>query len=203
MVALAPRAAGHADRTAAPLAVSPPAARLLRCVVFGVTLCTVRYAYLYIWRIRAMRSTHAFRDDWMRQMGRDLPDDCWLWPWAKDREGYGFTREAGRQLRAHRWSYARFVGPIPLGLTIDHLCRCPSCVNPKHLEPVTIAENTRRGRSGEGNRNKAHCPHGHAYTPENTRLGRQGRQRFCRACDRARPPRGHNRRHPEQMTALA
>jgi hypothetical protein len=41
--------------------------------------------------------------------------------------------------------YEHHVGPIPDGLVIDHLCRVHNCVNPEHLEPVTPAENTRRG----------------------------------------------------------
>ena len=36
------------------------------------------------------------------------------------------------------------VGSIPDGLHLDHLCRVPACVNPEHLEPVTLAENNRR-----------------------------------------------------------
>jgi hypothetical protein len=47
---------------------------------------------------------------------------------------------------AHRFAYLEFVGPIPDGLVLDHLCRNKKCVNPDHLEPVTNAENLRRGR---------------------------------------------------------
>ena len=46
---------------------------------------------------------------------------------------------------AHRALYENVNGPVPYGLQLDHLCRVPSCVNPDHLEPVTPAENCRRG----------------------------------------------------------
>lgn len=106
------------------------------------------------------------------------PNGCWLWT--------GSTAGAGRYGRfaddqAHRWSYERFVGPIPDGLVIDHLCRVTLCVNPAHLEPVTQAENIYRGDSLQAkNRLKTHCVRGHEFTPENT-ISR-GNGRICRQC---------------------
>jgi hypothetical protein len=72
------------------------------------------------------------------------PDWCWEWIGALYR-GYPhfWTREHGR-VRAHRLAYEALVGPIPEGMTLDHLCPTRHCVNPKHLEPVTHSVNLQR-----------------------------------------------------------
>ena len=76
--------------------------------------------------------------------------ECWEWKLARHADGYGFCFRrngvARRGVGAHRHSYEVFVGQIPDGAHIDHLCRNPPCVNPEHLEPVTPTENMRRGR---------------------------------------------------------
>lgn len=119
---------------------------------------------------------------------------CWLWTGSAN-NGYGATYHDGRHAYAHRWSYETFVGAVPTGLDLDHLCRVRPCVNPAHLEPVTRAENGRRSPivrdvcwkanlavSSAMHRAKTHCPQGHAYTPENTRA--YGGKRFCVSCGR-------------------
>lgn len=71
---------------------------------------------------------------------------CWLWTAALFDSGYAtFQPQHGHAVRAHRWIYQETVGSIPDGLVLDHLCRVRHCVNPSHLEPVTVGENVRRG----------------------------------------------------------
>lgn len=82
------------------------------------------------------------------KVDKDGPNGCWLWMGGRTPLGYGHvsveTPEGWRTRRVHRVTYELLVGPIPEGLTLDHLCRTPACCNPDHLEPVTVAENLRR-----------------------------------------------------------
>lgn len=106
----------------------------------------------------------------------DRTDTCWLWTGALNQAGYGrfFTGDDGKRL-AHRFMYELLVGPIPEGLTLDHLCRTPACVRPDHLEPVTRSENARRAGA-----NKTHCRRGHLFVEANTSWYRGKRQ--CKTC---------------------
>lgn len=107
---------------------------------------------------------------------------CWLWIGEWNDGGYGRLWIRGKNHQAHRLSYELHKGPIPDGLTIDHLCRVRCCVNPDHLEPVTMRENTLRGTGPTAlNVFKTSCPAGHLYTPDNTRIDARGR-RSCREC---------------------
>jgi uracil-DNA glycosylase family 4 len=71
-------------------------------------------------------------------------DRCWYWLGWRDSWGYGGFTLGGKNVRAHRFAYELLVGPIPAGMTLDHLCRHPACVNPSHLEALTVAEHNRR-----------------------------------------------------------
>jgi len=138
-------------------------------------------------------------DQWLRvwlQVEWSGKEECWLWQGPPGPFGYGTARWDGTAVRAHRLIYEIFVGPIPDGLHLDHLCHnrddgcvggvgCSHrrCVNPNHLEPVTAKENLLRGKGFIGtNAAKTHCKHGHEFTESNTYIvpGRGGRQ--CRAC---------------------
>lgn len=109
---------------------------------------------------------------------------CWLPALKPDRKGYIRAKVQGRSVPVHRLAYSTLVGAIPEGLTLDHLCRNPSCCNPAHLEPVTVAENIRRGTQGKAQAAKTHCIRGHAFTPENTYRPPGKNERACRECQR-------------------
>ncbi len=113
----------------------------------------------------------------------DTAGDCWNWTASKTPAGYGRFKIDGKMKRAHRVAYEMLVGEIPEGLVIDHLCRNTSCVRPDHLEPVTNAENIRRGDTGKNNAIKTHCKHGHPFDEVNTYITSDG-WRQCRACHR-------------------
>jgi hypothetical protein len=109
---------------------------------------------------------------------------CWLWQQKIHKTGYGHVKLHRRTYLAHRVSYQAFVGPIPEGLELDHLCRVRHCVNPEHLEPVTTRENLARSLNFIGvNIAKTRCAQGHPFNDENTRwLPTGGRE--CRICRR-------------------
>ena len=113
---------------------------------------------------------------------KEGPNGCWLWTGAKNPKGYGQFQFGGRWGSAHRYAYQRFVGVIPQGLGIDHLCRVRNCVNYEHLEPVTTKENTLRGISPSAlNARKITCPRGHPLSGKNLYLRPSG-FRCCRTC---------------------
>lgn len=109
---------------------------------------------------------------------------CWNWIAGKSYDNYGKFWSNGRSIMAHRFVYEYWNGSIDSTLSIDHLCRNPSCVNPIHLEQVTIKENIHRGFGLAGiNSRKTHCIHGHNFTPENTFYTVVGKRK-CRICKR-------------------
>jgi len=118
---------------------------------------------------------------------------CWTWIGAIDpKTGYGrFKGDNKSADLAHRWSHEHFAGPMPAGLTIDHLCLNHACVRPSHFEVVTREVNARRGNP---NTYKTACKRGHEFTPENT-IARKGGRRECLACKRGyvRAPRVRTR----------
>jgi hypothetical protein len=80
------------------------------------------------------------------KIGPATESGCLPWTGARSRAGYGYLKIEGRAVGAHRIMFTAWGGEIPAGYTLDHLCRVHHCVRPTHLEPVTIAENSRRGR---------------------------------------------------------
>ena len=119
-----------------------------------------------------------------------MPSGCWEWQGTKSishsgkGSAYGVVIREGvkpeKRVLVHRLVYSMLVGPIPEGLTIDHLCRNTLCVNPVHLEAVTSRENTRRGNSpGALAARRGHCAKGHPYSTYK-------RGRICYTCENSR-----------------
>jgi hypothetical protein len=123
----------------------------------------------------------------------ESPGGCWLWRGASTAAGYGHFYDRAKHITAlaHRVAYEAFVGPVPEGRELDHLCRMRACCNPSHLEPVEHRENILRGdraSMGAPRRAIASCPKGHRYDELNTYLTSDGR-RQCRSCARSRDAR--------------
>lgn len=128
------------------------------------------------------------------------PEECWEWTAALMGNGYALFRVSDHEpkIMAHRYAYQDVVGPIPDGLTIDHLCKNRACCNPAHMEVVTRGENAIRGggtkaavavRKAKADRA---CPSGHPRTPEHARKGPDGYWR-CRTCRNIREGRDSRR----------
>ena len=127
-----------------------------------------------------------------------IPDDDGCWGWDGSRNGNGYPQFAvNKRLQlVHRWSYEHFIGPIPEGAVIDHMChgpectlgtQCPhrACVNPWHLRPTTNGENVLRGAGPAARAARAtHCPHGHPLSAENLYVKPATGARMCRECNR-------------------
>lgn len=154
----------------------------------ALRLCGTHY-----WRLRThgdltyVRPSVATRF-WARV---DADGDCWEWTGSLTGAGYGMVawREDGKvvQQNSHRFAWEQLVGPIPDGLTLDHLCRNTKCVNPDHLEPVTVRENTLRGYGpSAANATALACKYGHPFTSENVWYDAKRNARHCLTCNRRR-----------------
>lgn len=148
-----------------------------------------------------MRKTTPLAARFWSRVERWDPDHCWEWTGTFSGGRYSpygviSVGPAGNVTRhyAHRLSYELNVGPIPPGLTIDHLCGRTLCVNPKHMEPVPQGVNTLRGDTASGRHlRQTACLRGHPFDEVNTKWTPRGWRR-CRTCDRVREAKRHRRR---------
>ena len=117
--------------------------------------------------------------------------ECWLWR-GISQEAYATFRIFGSSQPSHRLAYRDFGKRLAEDDKMDHLCRVHSCVNPAHLEAVTHEVNMQRGKPGQ----KTHCPSGHAYDDENTKVVMRAgnRIRYCKICTAASRHRSYLRR---------
>lgn len=114
---------------------------------------------------------------------------CWEWDTLPPAgKGYGRiwvgSRSDGtrRMTYSHIAAYETFVGPVPEGAELDHLCRNRACCNPEHLDPVSHRENLMRSPIAPASlqARQTHCLREHEFTPENTYMSKG--KRYCRAC---------------------
>lgn len=108
--------------------------------------------------------------------------DCLVWIGATNNQGYGVLMTGGQHYLAHRFAYVAEYGDIPAGHVIDHMCRVRNCVNPAHLEAVTVAENNRRGRRARGLQVGDTCNNGHLIGEDDLYVRASGATecQFCR-----------------------
>ena len=136
----------------------------------------------------------SLRERVLRQLVTDQESGCLLWAGCVRSNGYAYITCGSKLLLVHRLMYEWFVGPIPEGLELDHLCRVTRCAAPAHLEAVTHRVNMLRSKTpAAANAVKNHCDRGHEFDLLNTYFTPQG-FRQCRECNRAaerrRGPRG-------------
>ena len=110
---------------------------------------------------------------------------CWIWKRRLNRWGYGHISVEAKRMPAYRYSWTLANGPIPEGMTVDHLCFRPSCVNPDHLRLLTPRQNAALNRRALATQ----CKRGHEFSDENTRRTTRPNgsvSRYCRECERVR-----------------
>lgn len=115
---------------------------------------------------------------------------CWNWTKALNKDGYGIFRIDIKEgtILSHRFAYETNKGVKPFETTLDHLCRNRKCVNPEHLEAVSLRENQVRGNSLVPiNAKKKYCLRGHLLEGINLiEAQKKVNKRCCKVCAKIR-----------------
>lgn len=96
--------------------------------------------------------------------------NCWLWPYAVNKDGYGKLRKNKQNYEAHRFMYQTLKGNVSEGLELDHTCKNKLCVNPEHLEPVTHAVNCQRKSQSKLDQGKVNWIRKMAFSMKHTEI---------------------------------
>ena len=136
---------------------------------------------------------------------KTIQSTCTVWVGATNNKGYGIAVVDGEKRLAHRVAYEAERGPIPEGMVLDHLCRVRNCVRVDHLEPVTTAENNRRGRTAGGLAVGDECQNGHLIGPGDLYVKPSSGATECQHCRRLSNQRtgGQKRRRPTRQKRAA
>lgn len=140
---------------------------------------------------RYLKQSNASPERQRSRLEAKIPADrsgCWPWTGQRTTGGYGTMRTGpGQRDYVHRVAYRLYVGPIPDGSQIDHLCRNRACFNPGHLEIVSNRTNFLRGAHPNAIAYRtAMCRKDlHEMTPRNTMVSATTGARRCRECNYA------------------
>jgi len=143
--------------------------------IIWLTVCSYRY-------LLRMGGKHGTVQERLERRVDLREDGCHVWTGAIVR-GYGhiWHPDYGRNVTVHRAAYEIYVGPIPCGHQIHHLCDERACVNPEHLTPLSASDHSKETMAARWGRDRTHCSKGHLYSGK-TKDGNN----FCRECSRER-----------------
>lgn len=131
-----------------------------------------------------------------------IDGQCWVWNLALDRDGYGSFYFRGASRRAHRVAWYSVNGEIAEGHVINHTCRNRACVNPQHLQCLSVEDHQLKDTNSIPyiNSQKTRCPNGHEYDRTVTWAGKT--QRICSICDKKRRREQQRKRRIESKSSL-